>query len=431
MKDTQDVDGVLLLFHHFPGENAPTIMEHVESFARHSRFPVFAVNTDRGFPRALEHLRFRAVVLHYSLFGGDYYFLSRHYRRYLDDSRDGSYAVAFFQDEMRFCQKRFEFLDRFGIDAVYTLLEPEEHAKVYGTYTNVREMRTTLTGYVSDELIDLAKQLTLAADARPIDVGYRARQLPFWMGRGAQEKHEIAERFVERAQLLDLRLDIDSGESARIYGGSWFDFVASCRGMLGVEAGTSIFDLDDTARVKTEALLAHDPELTFEQVEEQLLSDYEDKVFYRTVSPRHFEAAALRVVQILYPGRYSGVLEADVHYLALEKDFSNFDDVMRRFADPAERRQITDRAYEDLVASGRWSYASFVHDFDGHLSATGVGATLLAGERRTIDRRLRRGARFGQIVAHSRWFLRNVQFPGRARVASSYRRLRASSDVRR
>ena len=104
----RSVDGVLFLFHHFPGENAPTIMEHVEAFERHSRYPVFAVNVDCGFPRALRSLEFRAVVLHYSLFGGDYYFLDRRYRNLLERHRTAA-KIAFFQDEMRFCTKvRFD-----------------------------------------------------------------------------------------------------------------------------------------------------------------------------------------------------------------------------------------------------------------------------------------------------------------------------------
>ena len=425
-----DVDGVLLLYHHFPGENAPTIMEYVEAFGRHSRFPVFTLNTDRGFPAVLASLRFRAVVLHYSLFGGDYYFLSRKYQRFLDESR-GSYKIAFFQDEFRFVRKRFDFLNRFSFDAVYTLVAPEYHEIVYGSHTPVSTIKTVLTGYVSDELVDLAKVLTVSDADRSIDVGYRARRLPLWMGRGAQEKYEIATRFTERASSLGLRLDVDTSESSRIYGSAWYEFIANCRGMLGTEAGTSLFDLDDTARVRVEALLADEPDLDLDEVERRVLHEYEGNIPHRVLSPRHFEAAAFRVCPIMYEGEYSGALEPDVHYLELKKDWSNFDDVMRRFLDPDERRRITERAYEDLIASGRYSYAAFIRELDEHLAEVGLGQRLLAGERRSIDRRLRRGARIGQVIAHPRWFLRNVSFPGRERLAALYRRVRSTADSKR
>ena len=432
MTTPREVDAVLLVYHHFPAENAPTIMEHVESFGRYSRFPVFAVNTDRGFPRALSGLRFRAVLLHYSLFGGDYYHLGRRYRRYLQRERDAqTVTVAFFQDEHRYCKRRFEFLNRYAIDAVYTLLEPGYHDAVYRAHTSVTDIRTSLTGYVGDELIEKAERLFVPDDRRTIDVGYRGRQLLFFQGRGAQEKHQIGERFAQRAAGLGFRLDIDTREASRVYGDDWYRFVAQCRGMLGVEAGTSVFDLDDTARERTDALLAAQPDLDFDELERRVLHEYEDRIFYRTISPRHFEAAAFRVTQILYRGRYSGVMEPDVHYLALEKDFSNFDDVMARFADPAERRRITDRAYDDLIASGRWSYASFVTGVDEHLAtAAAAGGTLSGVDRRSIDRRLRRWAAVGRIVTHPRWFLRNVPFPGRAAVGHVYRWVRRYQDAR-
>jgi len=426
------VDGVLLLHHHFPTANAPTIEEHVESFGRHSRYPVFSVNTDDGFAGALSDLRFKAILLHYSLFGGDYYHLSSRFRRYLERERDaGTYLVAFFQDEYRYCQKRFAFLRNLRVSSVYTLLAPEYHEVVYGAHASVADVRTTLPGRVSDQLIDTARRLFIPDAERTIDVGYRARRLDFVHGRGAQEKHEIAERFLARASAPGLRLDIDSREEGRIYGPAWYSFVANCRGMIGVEAGTSVFDLDDSAGERTAALLASEPGLLFDDIERRVLHEYEDRIYYRTLSPRHFEAAALRVTQILYRGQYSGVMEPDVHYLALEKDFSNFDDVMHRFADPAVRKQITDRAYDDLIASGRWSYASFVSEVDDHLAAAaGLSDSLSPDECDAIRLGTGRGSLRQRLLTRLRWSLRMLPFPGRSIVAVFYRRLRGALDSR-
>ena len=59
----------------------------------------------------------------------------------------------------------------------------------------------------------------------------------------------------------------------------------------------------------------------------------------RTISPRHFEAAAFRVCQVLFEGRYAGVMEPMRHYIPLRKDFSNFDEVCGCCATPALRRE--------------------------------------------------------------------------------------------
>jgi len=412
------VEGILLLSHQFLETIQQTTRDHIEAFSLHSRLPVITVNTDAGWVRALGRYRFRVIVLHYSLFGGDYYHLRPGYLRYLARNPE-SYKIAFFHDEMRYCGKRFAFLNRHSIDAVYSCLQEGHHETVYGCHTSVRSVRTTLPGFISDDLVAFADRNTLPEGERVIDIGYRGSRLPFWMGRGTQEKYTIAGRFIERARGSGLVLDIDPEDSQRFRGHAWYEFLAKCRGVLGVESGASIFDLDDTARERTESLLAAEPGLTFDEVERRVLHEYEDNVPYRFVSPRVFEAAALKVTQILYRGQYSGVLRPDEHYLALEKDFSNFDDVLARFADPAERQRVAERAYEDLVASGRYSYARFIEQFDQDVeSMLGEESThSIARMTRRIHRNeARRRARKYRLAG-----LRSTQFPGRQRLKAFLR----------
>ena len=198
MASRLSVPAILLLYYSPLGSSAPTILEHVDSFARHSAFPVFSVNTELGFPRGLSHLRFRVVVLHYSVFGRYPYLLNAAFRRYVAESRD-SYRIAFFQDEHQYCQPRFRFIDAMGIDCIYSLLEPSEVPKVYLRHTRARTVRHTLTGFVSDDLIEKARTWTLPDAQRSIDIGYRGRPLAFFMGKGAQEKTLIATEFLRRA----------------------------------------------------------------------------------------------------------------------------------------------------------------------------------------------------------------------------------------
>ena len=79
--------------------------------------------------------------------------------------------------------------------------------------------------------------MTVPEEQRTIDIGYRGRRLAYYMGRGAQEKHEIGRGVLERAAAAGLRVDIDTEESSRLYGVSWYRFMANCRAVLGVEAG--------------------------------------------------------------------------------------------------------------------------------------------------------------------------------------------------
>lgn len=436
--------GILLLYHHPIEASAATIMEHVNAFVRHSRHRVDAVNTEFGLPEVIASRQYPVVVMHYSIFGTTPYQLNPALREYLHRVRDGSYFVTFFQDEYHHCSTRFAFLDEYAIDCVFTLVEPQYWDAVYGRLRKRPHFEHTLTGYVSPDLEAHAAQFAKPYDARTIDVGYRGRTLAYYMGEGAQEKVKIAKEFLRRTR--GLRTDIAWDEDSRHYGNAWYEFLGNSRAVLGVEAGVSIFDLEGEAEAATKRLLAAEPDLSFEQVRERVLGPYEGNIPYRTVSPRHFEAAAFRALQVLHPGHYSGVMEANVHYIPLEKDFSNLDEVLRRMSDRAERDRITDAAHRDLIASGNYSYPAFISHFDDVLRSQGV--TVKPRSRLKYNPVPRAAARHAREATRIRlgiptrtatvvaWFqkqwddaakwmqeMRYAEFPGRRALKWAFRRL--------
>lgn len=424
-------DGILLIYHRPVGaRDASTVAEHIQAFEQLSQFRVCKVNTDLGFPPLLRRMQFPIIVMHYSLFGSGQYPMSQEFIDYVRAS-SSSHKIAFFQDEYYFCQKRFRLINDLAIDCIYTLLEPENVAQVYGKYTAVPRVITTLTGYVSDGLIEAARRYGTPDQARPIDIGYRGRQLLPYMGREAREKTDIAERFAAMAAPLGLSLDVATKERERLYGSDWYKFLASCRACLGVEAGVSVFDLEGAVYARHEQLLQSHPQATYEELAAQLapvMDRWENRVYYRTISPRHFESAAFRVCQILYEGRYSGVLEPGKHYIPLKKNFSNIDDVIRSLRDSEERRRITDAAYEDLIASGRYSYRRFIGEFDKELERNGLSSS----RRFVVDHPLSRYLAATRPIRMARWtmerqllrlvrFLWGWEFPGRPLVVSILR----------
>lgn len=389
--ETQFVNGILLLYHHPLRQSASTIMEHVNAFGQYSRFKVWKVNVELGFPQSLRELQFRALVLHYSLFGIWPYMLNEKFLKYIDQSQ--AHKIAFFQDEHRFCQARFVFIDRYKIDCIYTLLEPAYFDEVYRKYTTVQKLVYALPGYVGDDLIALSQMMAKPDKDRIIDIGYRGRRLSFYMGKGGQEKHEIAIGFLQRANGLDLKIDVESDEHRRIYGKGWYKFLADCCAVLGVEAGVSIFDLEDKVRVECERLILENPRISFEEMSKKVLQPWEENIPYRTISPRHFEAAAFRVCQILFEGHYSGVMQPMVHYIPLKKDFSNFEEVIRMFKDQKLRSELTENAYHDLIASGKYSYRKFIQGiFDKWLLDCGLKLETAAEEADKVTTLLERGA---------------------------------------
>lgn len=408
------IPGILLLYHRpFFGKVASTILENVAAFREYSRFPVWEVNTEIGLPKNLPRLRFDIIILHYSLFGRGYeYELSDKFLEYLAACHD-SYKIAFFQDEYRFCQKRFAFINNLDIDTVYTCLDPQYHKDVYYKYTKVKHVEYYIPGYVSNTMISIASRFQRPITQRPIDIGYRARRLDFYMGKGAQEKHEIGLEVKRlcRERGLPLKLDINVEEKNRLYDDDWYGFMANCKGMLGVESGVTIFDLNDEVRIACDNLIKTNPAITFNEVYDNVLYRWENNIPLRTISPRHFEAAAFKICQILFEGSYSDILKPDIHYISLKKDFSNFDRVIEMFRDQTYRSEIIENAYRDLIVSGKCSYQAFIQTFDNHLSGFGLRSDSKL-EKCNIDKILyadmqtRRAKAFAKNLIY-------IKFPGR------------------
>ena len=179
----------------------------------------------------------------------------------------------------------------------------------------------------------------------------------------------IAQGVLERIGGTGLTHDIAWGESDRIYGRRWTRFLTSCKTTLGAESGTSITDFDGSIEAAVRAYLARRPEAGFAEVGRTFSAPYEGNVMMNVVSPRLFEAAALRTAMVLFPGHYGGTVQPWEHYVPLEKDFSNFDVVVESIRDTASLQEMVERARVDIVDSGRYSLRTFVAEFDESSSA--------------------------------------------------------------
>jgi hypothetical protein len=433
------VPGILVVYHRpdyrlnpRPFEDAATVREHIHAFAANSRFPAWEVNTDLGFPEGLETARPAIIVLHYSLFGSGLYRLGPKMNEFVRSS--DAFKVAFFQDEFHHCRKRFEFVNDAGVDLVYTHVREQDIPQVWGRFTPDATARFNYPGYVDHAMLDAARTFALPENQRDIDVGYRGRPLTAVMGSGALEKSIIGERFRELAGETTLRVDIETSEEGRLYGEAWYRFLGRCKTVLGVESGTSYIDLEDEVHLDYAERIAEGRPVTLEALLEGPLGRWDNNFSYRTISPRHFEAAAFRICQVLFEGEYSGVLQPMVHYLPLKKDFSNFDQVVEWLGDSSLRAEITENAHRDLIRSGRYSYESFVHGVDDELIGRGLSPEIAPTQRTLMDdavgrgrisRRVRTEARYFAIGVHA--VLVRIGHRARMRLREERRRVRSGA----
>ena len=117
-----------------------------------------------------------------------------------------------------------------------------------------------------------------------------------------------------------------------------------------------------------ENMLRRNPAASLEEVYEECVAEHEGKVRMNQISPKAFEAIRLRTALILFEGEYSGVIQPDEHYITLNKDYSNFEEVIEKIKDTDFLHEITQRAHEDIIQSGKYSYRKFVSEVDSEVS---------------------------------------------------------------
>jgi hypothetical protein len=342
-------------------ESAATIIDHIDSFKKYSKHEIVTWSTLEGLPDEDILSLFDCLIVHYSI--------SLLYERYvsretLEKIRSfNGLKVLFIQDEYRRVDFACKQINYAGIDMVYTCAPQNVAKKMYARLNERIALRTTLTGFVPEALFE---KETKPISKRNIDVGYRARRVPFFLGSKGIEKYLIGKTFLKKANNKNLNCNISSKESDRLYGKAWIDFLSNCKVTLGTESGSSIIDFTGHTEYQLNLYQAFHPFANFDDVPDKFLkSDGELEI--QVISPRCFEAAALGTVLVLYPGEYSGILEKEKHYISLEKDFSNINEVIERIKNHDGLQKIADFAREDLIRSGNYSYENFICSFEKDL----------------------------------------------------------------
>jgi len=365
---------VLMLYDSVRSVHVNTIREHLESFQKYSRHEITYLSATPEFwgayankVDALVDLSvFDVAIVHYSTRVSVREGLDKGIARAL--SSFNGLKVLFLQDEYEGTEIAREWMDQIRFNIVYTCIPKEHIEKVYPSYRfPTTDFLPTLTGYVpeSSSIELFAKPL----EERSAVIAYRGRKLHPVYGKLGYEKYNIGIEMRARAEARGIKVDIETDYDKRLYGDSWYEFLGSARATLGTESGANIFDVDGSLRKKIDELVAAHPAITFEDLQVSLLGPYDGQIKMNQISPKIFEAIRLRTALILFEGTYSGVVEADRHYIPLKKDFSNVDEIFSKIHDDKFLLDMTDRAYEDIVASGRYSYHSFIVGVDEDIAS--------------------------------------------------------------
>lgn len=350
-----------------------TIHEHMDAFRKYSRHNVHFLPATGVWPgghaalgQSIDLSLFDVIVVHYSV--------RLRFHDYFTDviaaqvERHHGMKILFIQDEYEDTEIARQWMERLRFTIVYTCVPEKGRDRIYPPHRFPgTEFLSTLTGYVP-ETGDLDR-FALPLSQRPLHIAYRGRMLPYIYGELGNEKYRIGVDVRRFAEERFLPVDIEVDDTKRIYGDDWYRFLGSARSTLGTESGSGVFDFTGEAAKAVAAELKRNPGATFEEVRKSVLHRYEGPVEMNQISPKIFEAIRLRTALVLFEGSYSGVVQPWVHFIPLKKDYSNIDEVFAKLEDLDFLRDLTDRAFRDVIESGRYSYRQFVEGVDADIAA--------------------------------------------------------------
>jgi len=333
-----------------------TLWEHLLSFKKYLGHRIFYSNGCSQVNYRGTLSEFDVVIIHYSVRIA-YNMLSPQLDKVLQQF--WGLKVLFVQDEYDQTENTRITIERLGINVVFTNVPGDYIETVYphNRFPNTKFV-SNLTGYVPMEFDKRISWRPLKE--RKYLIAYRGRALPYWYGNLGQEKMLIGKRMLAECKKRNLPVDIQWEDYKRIYGSEWYDFLSNTRATLATESGSNVFDDFGNIKSEIESYLSKHPHAPYSTIYDKFLSQYEGKVKMNQVSPKIFEAISLGTALILFEGDYSHVVKPNEHYISLKKDFSNIEDVLRKLQDDQYIQGITEQAYKDIIASGRYSYKTFM-----------------------------------------------------------------------
>jgi len=247
--------------------------------------------------------------------------------------------VTFIGNEYDLLDEKIRFLGRVGCEYVCTQLPLPAGRYLYGECEGCRVVEMP-------HALNPAHYYPIPDARRDTDIGFIGDI--YWPFIGDRERTEVIEWFERNGDGHGLRCDI---RKQRLSRSDWHEFLNRCKALIGAESGT--YYLNDRGRLLDRARhynLFEDRAASFDDVFERFFRAEAPAVSGKCISSRHFEPIGTKTCQILLEGEYNGILEADRHYIAIKKDFSNIDEVIERYRDADYRSRMVEETYDYVMA---------------------------------------------------------------------------------
>ncbi|MBK9283217.1 MAG: hypothetical protein IPM51_02750 [Sphingobacteriaceae bacterium] len=349
-----------------------TVNEHLYSFRRYSNARCYyykldhrvdSFNKAEPIPDYLNNIDFDLIIYHYGFAssrwaGREFLDLTLNQVRHFSKSKAVKALIT--QDEYKNSFELSHIINELNIQVVFTLATMEEALKIFDEVDhNKVKFHRVLTGYIDPKSIFRSRLRSLFIK-RVIDVGYRARNLPQWLGRHGYMKSQISDVFKKACDKYSINNDISIKPEDTLFGNKWPKFLHKCKYMIGVEGGATVLDKYGEIWKKGSEYLKQNPNCSFEEIEQECFPGLDGKLKLINISPRHLECCVTKTCQVMLESTFNDILIGGKHYIAVKNDFSNLDEVMMQIKNDVNRKKIVNNAYKDIVLSGKYSYKTFV-----------------------------------------------------------------------
>lgn len=337
-----------------------TFKDHLLSFDRHADAEVYYFNTFLKESNYLKRQSFDLIIYHYSFMALKWIcngaLLKYDWLKSIKGRR-----VAIAQDEYINSIEVNQFLKNHDVKVLFSCCDRLQDIElIYPKHlNNLEKVISVLPGYIEAKNLKPLRELK-KHDNRKVDIFYRARNNSMALGKLSLRKSRIAKEFLS-LELPHLSTDISLDPKDTILGEQWFLALENARVVLGVEGGASVFDPDGLLRMRVEEYVKNNPEVSYSELNENVLKECEGSIDYKTISPRSFEAIMTNTCQVLYEGNYSNVLIPNKHYIQLNKDFSNIENVLLLIENQEYCEKIATSAYRDIIGNNDHTYEKFVN----------------------------------------------------------------------
>jgi hypothetical protein len=247
-----------------------------------------------------------------------------------------------------------DWMIRWKVDSIFTPL-PGFAEVLYPRASKTAKIRPFLTGFVDDVDLAIADRSFLPIRERPVDVVYRARPLPANFGELGQLKKRIADAFAPACERAGLKHDVTTDPERTIFGDQWLDFLGSSRYVLGTPSGSSVLDPRGDIAAAVAAYAREHPTASFDEIRQACIPPEATSHNMEAISPRVLEAALTGTCQVLVKGAY-GPLEPGRHYIPIERDLSNIEQVIAGLSDHDRAQRIADDCRALIISSTTLHY---------------------------------------------------------------------------